>query len=364
MYPTSVGHPCYGWSPLHLSLVNNIIGGPTCVLSSFIGRCQQRVVLPDRPKWVHLSTAFQRSVARRLNFRVPRINRGADKELFHPSLCPFTTESVSAFHVPAFQRNHSKKAGTFLSGTLWVQPCCPLPHYVRHSLAALTQYVHSVRYPLVHYVPSMSLRCAALRSAQCCPRFAALRSCPADTQRGPVAHAITLITLDYNRITSTNTLLVASQTWVAEGDGMIAIHSFIHTSKDTQSLNLLFTTLYSYSPHRQLYTCYARSATLFPTGQCKNYHRLTELSLYHRLCQHVFYVKSHVKSHDQHQVVPSSDCSSVLSSSSSPLLQLTVPTIVPATHVTVRLTLLPSLHLFLFPSLWLHLSQHASLMPP
>ena len=33
----------------------------------------------------------------------------------------FSTESVSAFHVPAFQRNHNKKAGTFFSGTLAVQ---------------------------------------------------------------------------------------------------------------------------------------------------------------------------------------------------------------------------------------------------
>ena len=77
--------------------------------------------LPVDPTASTSFSAFQTSVARRLNFRCHTANRRADKRAVPSFLCPFTTESVSAFHVPAFQRNHSKKAVTFFSGTLWVQ---------------------------------------------------------------------------------------------------------------------------------------------------------------------------------------------------------------------------------------------------
>ena len=102
-------------------------GEPTCVRMSCAG-CQQSRC---RPKWVHLFSTFQRSVARRLNFRCHSANRGAYRNDVPASLCTFTMESYSAFHVPAFQRNHSKKAGTFSLERSWV-------HLTAHPPPSLT----------------------------------------------------------------------------------------------------------------------------------------------------------------------------------------------------------------------------------
>ena len=80
-------------------------------LSQFFltGPCQ-----PSRPSQAAppIVTAFQLGVTLAyLPFQ--RANRSAYNRLDQPSHCTFTAEVTLAFHVPAFQRNHSKRLAPF-----------------------------------------------------------------------------------------------------------------------------------------------------------------------------------------------------------------------------------------------------------
>src|SRR2546423_8983736 len=48
-------------------------------------------------------------------------NKKANNRLDQPSHCSFIAESATAFHVPAFQRNHRKRLAPFFWNALRVQ---------------------------------------------------------------------------------------------------------------------------------------------------------------------------------------------------------------------------------------------------
>jgi hypothetical protein len=144
-------------------------GVPTSVALSLIGvpakwffiRCTH--LLPTS------FSAFQMSVARRLNFRSTQRIRGRTKGCPILLLCTFTAEVTLRSSVPAFQRNHRKRLAPFF----WNPPgfTCVHPHSLTFAPLAraslITRSAHTHYYSL-HYVPlndahsvlSMTLRYA------------------------------------------------------------------------------------------------------------------------------------------------------------------------------------------------------------
>ena len=131
---------------------------------------------------------------------------------------PFALASVRApaFHVPAFQGNHSKKAVTFSPGTQvrsFVTHDARCPRYsslhcvafntfTPFSTGSLFHSFNTARYALYSSLHCVPFNVTPLRSAQCrssvATTLAPLRSahCLAATQRAPVAHAIPITLLD------------------------------------------------------------------------------------------------------------------------------------------------------------------------
>jgi hypothetical protein len=196
-------------------------------------------------------SAFQTSVARRLNFRSSKPIGGRTKGCPILLLCTFSPEATLRSSVPGFQRNHRKRLAPFFwnpPGFTYVHPhsftfaplarasltqplslvprslLAPLTHTTRsttlHSMTftPFSQYslmLRSVRplrslpirslcslllapsslndrYATLHSIihSLRSLHDYSVSTPFLYPHFATLRSCPSDTQRGPVAHAI------------------------------------------------------------------------------------------------------------------------------------------------------------------------------
>jgi hypothetical protein len=108
------------------------------------------------------------SVARRLNFRSTGRIGVRTMGCSMPRHCPFTADLGLRSSVPAFQRNHSKKAGTFFSGTLG---STSRPSHPLHDLpvAPLLSLLYSTFTPF-----TIS-----------CLRYATLHSWPGGHPQGP-----------------------------------------------------------------------------------------------------------------------------------------------------------------------------------
>jgi hypothetical protein len=105
---------------------------------------------------LHLGSTFQRSVARRDNFRSSKRIRERTKRMSIQVLCTFTPEVTLAFHVPGFQRKHNERLAPFFwnpLAQLTLTPPSLVPRSIRFAHAPLPRSLTFTL--LIHYVHSM-----------------------------------------------------------------------------------------------------------------------------------------------------------------------------------------------------------------